>query len=533
MEDKSKYEKDSFWDIDKLVPKKKEKYAQSQVKRPRLADVQIKTENNVSNESKFSIGKSPVKVENATVVPQPPKSYAYQNLSSLIRHVEITDWKTSYHYYEFFCQTAASLRNARGERCARVPFFSYVPQYSQMSKTQLAWYLWWRSNLEDGIYLDTDVSYILLYFYEVINLGDMLDTKKAIEDMICVWSHYRNTYPQLNASSAEWICDYSLIHGIPIPFPHDKIDRDMIGNCSLREAYYAFDPHDSVLYAKFLLTYCNAYNYRKSKFYTEENAPLYDIHITAALAKLLDDRRAFFLDGHCHLHKVSRTAFTGALCSYRIRKKIDVEYISLSDTEELRDIITTVIKYCENKLRAYLGIRSRLGVKQMERDIAEALDEYFTNCGISTIGREDTAILPEYEKLYDVKDTEFSLDRAMEIERSSWNMTEKLVDAFTENVPDDTEIESVSPVLTEEENESSDSNIDRFLHEIGDYTVFFEYVLRGDLVAQEAFCKQLGILPEAVADVINEKAVDIFEDILIEETDGGYIVIEDYKSMFV
>ena len=33
-------------------------------------------------------------------------------------------------------------------------------------------------------------------------------------------------------------------------------------------------------------------------------------------------------------------------------------------------------------------------------------------------------------------------------------------------------------------------------------------------------------------DEINDCAVEIFGDILIEETDDGYGVIEDYKSIF-
>jgi hypothetical protein len=50
---------------------------------------------------------------------------------------------------------------------------------------------------------------------------------------------------------------------------------------------------------------------------------------------------------------------------------------------------------------------------------------------------------------------------------------------------------------------------------------------------QRAFCKQKGMFAEHVIDVINEKAADILGDIVLEETEDGYGLIEDYREMFV
>ena len=41
------------------------------------------------------------------------------------------------------------------------------------------------------------------------------------------------------------------------------------------------------------------------------------------------------------------------------------------------------------------------------------------------------------------------------------------------------------------------------------------------------------LMAEAVVDQINEVAVDIFGDILIEEAGDGFVLIEEYKSMFL
>ena len=46
-------------------------------------------------------------------------------------------------------------------------------------------------------------------------------------------------------------------------------------------------------------------------------------------------------------------------------------------------------------------------------------------------------------------------------------------------------------------------------------------------------CVRLGKPIEAVVDEINEIAVDIIGDILVEETENGYGIIEDYADHIV
>jgi hypothetical protein len=45
-----------------------------------------------------------------------------------------------------------------------------------------------------------------------------------------------------------------------------------------------------------------------------------------------------------------------------------------------------------------------------------------------------------------------------------------------------------------------------------------------------AFCRSMGKMIDAVADEINGIAADVFGDVILEEGDGGYAVIEDYKE---
>ena len=47
-----------------------------------------------------------------------------------------------------------------------------------------------------------------------------------------------------------------------------------------------------------------------------------------------------------------------------------------------------------------------------------------------------------------------------------------------------------------------------------------------------AICRALGCLADSVVSAVNEKAVDLTDDIVIESDGTGYRVIEDYKEIF-
>jgi len=529
MERDKKQKLDSFWDISQLVPPKKKKEV-AYGKRARLAEVTVKGAEHTevtSENNKLHISQIP---KEGAVKKQEVK--IYEHLSPLMKRVEIHPLKSTYHYYEFFCKNAQAYYDIHGRECERVPFFSYVAQYSQMNQAQLDWYFWWRENVRKSVFIDTDISYIYLYIYEIINLGDLIDTEKALHSLIEIWHHYREIYPALNKALGEWICDYSLQNGIPIPFPNPLITRDMIDACSFGEAFYGFDPKDDRAVADFLVYCCGGYNYRKSKFYAEHQS-LYDEVLPSCLARLSPFLAVWETNDEARCKHVSKVAFVGALCSYRIRKHIEVDYIPAA-SGDLKLLVTAVLKYTENMLRSSLGIRSRLAHAELTDNIKTEIGCYFTERFGERIVQRET--VPEYEKLYEAKDEDFSLEKALDIERSSWSITEELIEEFEDTVSLETICsEKASGILdaTEEvQDKDREDPLQVFLDEILEYKEFFEAVVSRDMALQRAFCREKGMFPESAFDFINEKAVDILGDILLEETDGGYEIIEDYKEMF-
>ena len=79
-----------------------------------------------------------------------------------------------------------------------VPFMSYWPTYGVMNESQREWYLYWRSEVRQGRFPDTDLSYVFVHTYELINGVGWSDPQAGYDQLKQLWIHYRVQNPQLD-----------------------------------------------------------------------------------------------------------------------------------------------------------------------------------------------------------------------------------------------------------------------------------------------------------------------------------------------
>ncbi|MBE6630707.1 MAG: hypothetical protein E7624_07670 [Ruminococcaceae bacterium] len=543
-ENKDFSEKDAFWDLESLLPPRDKKTAGKSERRDTEA-VEITLPPTVAKaaaaESLFVEHPVPSYATDRAKRQVPSSSYHPQN--ALLHEVRIYPWRTEYDYYEQFYRHAHQFAACRGVPTAPQDFFSYMPQYTQMNAAQMSYYFWWRTNFCEGKCLPAAYSYLLLYLYEIINLDDVLPPTKGQENMLRLWLSYREQYPRLDAFLCEWIVDYSLLHGLSAPELPRALYRELLGTCRLKEFFVPLEEEGDALSMAVLL-FCNNYDYTKSKFYTKESAA--DFHrvlrgaIGVALAHL-KERDGNLLTGASGVSTVARDTFVGAICSYRLRRKIEVDFTSFSRTHELRYLMSDVLKYAENALRAARGIKSRLSVYALDVPLREALDAYLVGVlpqrmpKTRTKSQKKGEEIPAYERRYDLPVGEISPERAAEIENASWDTTKRLVEAFEtpilENIPQDgasfTEIAQTS----EEVQAPSVESGSELAVALGELCEFVQLAALGDVAAQRAFALRMHMMTDAVADKINTVSGDILGDIILEEAgNGGYALVEDYTE---
>ena len=169
-------ELDRFWDISSLMPKSRRGQG---IRRPESVEaVEVCSEESVgtpndsnrltSHPDASRLSARPLDRSSVTAdrfdpeikVPEPELEYVPDN--ALIHRVRVFEKSGQYNYYEQFWGHANRIGGLKGKKCEFVTFFSYVPQFSQLTKPQLDWYLWWRECVLQGTYMPTDFSYILL-----------------------------------------------------------------------------------------------------------------------------------------------------------------------------------------------------------------------------------------------------------------------------------------------------------------------------------------------------------------------------------
>lgn len=564
-------DRDDFWDIDMLIPKR--------TVVPRRAPGATDTEEisfsfqNMENDAVVRDAPLTQKPADAHVivrhaVPQhgytdpaeePPQTptISYDNQHSLIHRVEIYPWSSKYHYYRDFCTDAA--RYIKSEPTEQdvpyVSFFSYVPQYSQLRKDQLRYYLYWRREFRKGNVLKADDSYLYLYIYEIINTaGHETDPADGFEMLFRLFYTYGRQNARLSQLLSEWIVDFALIFRLSVPeWARREHDYYRTYRSTLKE-FYVSSPGDPVSgYADLLLRFSTAYDYRKSHFYKESNTAYFDRFLPGALAAVLmqySNGSHLFSNAGLRDSHMMRNAFEQALCSHRIRFRIEVDYASFSRSHELRYLVSDILKYTENRLRAFLGIKSRLTVYSLSQDVRKCIDRY---CDESFPRKSQvhvskaTESIPSYEKLYDLPERPLDLSNAAKIELDSWETTKRLTEAFTDDIASDEpaetapliavaepSVEEAPPTVfelpTEEAPEAeAPTSFSRMFREL---YPFLEAAYRSDYAAQQAFAAQMGMLSDLIADRINEIAADETGDILLFDAGGGYEILDEYRDLF-
>jgi hypothetical protein len=319
--------------------------------------------------------------------------------------------------------------------------------------------------------------------------------------------------------------------------------------------------------ARILMRHCCQYDYRKSKFAGGEHKELFDSTIPAAVAHVLplllgangQKPAISMLDS-----TVTRDAFVGALCSYRNKRKIEVAYTSFSRSHELRFLMGDMVKHVENRLRGWIGVRSKLSVMSLPIPLRDALDAYLNPMEppkSAAIVKKKEEPRPAYEALYDLPRKAVSMEDAAAIEADSWETTKILVEAFgvadgaANDVPlrgnevavdtaNDVPLRGndVAPAAQTEGNAEDAVNTEPTTtaergedRPLAPYASFIKAALDGNSAALRAAAKALGKMPDALADEINALTADgeIGDIVLEDDGMGGYTVIEDYREQVI
>ena len=501
------YDRDDFWDIDKLVPKKKPTMRPF-VTKPVLSDYTVHgdTQGGDPSERRLTVERGPEAIS--------IEEHSYEPTTrGLIKRVTIRKFSDRYDFYGNFRKAALVYYDYKTEKCDFAPYYSYMPQYSQLTSAQKNYYFYWRDMVRRGKFIRSDYSYVYLYAYEILNLPDKISPEEGIDLLCRLWREYRAALPRIDSYFTVWVQDYCMVYGLSCPMDavRDFI-FDVIEASDFKEFYLSDVNALGVDGTETLVAYLSYYDWRRGRFAGGENAARYREHMQGAMRSVV---RELYFAGRITegaAATIKRDAFAHSLCTHAVKCKLEIEYTRLSGDEQLRLLVTAAVRYTENKLRALFGIKSRLAIKDLPDEYRRLIDRYFDGIFATEAAKRARAEMPEYEKLYDAPREKLSFSGADEIERASWSTTARLV---TEEELAEEQTEAPTPEICEPMADERDT-----------YGLSSE-----ELSALSAlFRGECAITDDALAERINEAFSDGFGDVILECADEGYSIIEDYRE---
>ena len=521
-------EDDSFWNIDTLLPKKRPtSFHKGNVKKGETASV--------SGEHRETVTLLPEK-ERKKGTPIPAFSErperVYRPKGGRITEVEVYSWPNRYAFFEGFRKNALSVFQMEVSEAPFAPYFSFMPQFHQLTAAQLRYYLWWRKNFRQGNCLPADLSYLLLYAYEIINLPEVLPPEEGAELLCRLWISYRKVYPKLEKYLSEWLADYCLIHDVrPQATLFDQVLPFGRKNSSLREFY--MNEEDSRQPDLLLSTY----NYKESKYRTPENKELYDRHIPAAMEQLLEYLRRQEEKQAALPTKttVSRTTYDGAVCVYNEKKKLNISYSPVRPLSCV-SAITDGVKFCENCLHSLEGVRTRFSTPALTAPMRHILEDYFTK-KLSFVPRRREENEERFEEKYEADSKGFSKEEAQRIELQSLEVAKRLGSVFEEEptaapgfqtIPSFPDFSASKTISSEEPKKGfgKAEETDRMAFRKEALRTLKEQGQRAFL----AFINEKKLLLHSVVEEINEEALERFGDVAIEEREGVFVLLPEYEE---
>ncbi len=518
-------ENDDFWELSDITPPKMNKG----IKAHRETDVESVLVQPYNEERytarSFAISKREEYKEELLLSYTPEKS--------LLTRVDVYTWPSKYTFYERFMIDAHRFFGISGEKTEPVKYFSYMPSYMQMSLKQKKWYFYWRSCVRMGKYLPTDSSYVLLYVYEIINLPDLIPAEQGINELCDVWKNYRESYTKLDKYMSEWVCDYCLINKLEFPFQKTRgFLEDAFDICALKQFYTELSDNDA--YSALLFRKACSYKWWKSKYINDENRSVFEKHINAAFSYAVkrlasaDGRFDGNSSGRLIEKKAVRDAYSGSLCAYNVKRRIDVTYLDIANIGELGFVVTDMVRYCENRVRAHFGLRARLMVQNLTEQHKRVIDEYFDKylppAELSKGKKNSRNIDLDYYE--EEKPFSVSFDKAREIERASWQTTDRLTeDMFDE---EDFRYSGEEYIEQKTERKKNGESVEAMALDVSREGL--SCIAKGDLDGFMRIAEESYMLPETLVECVNELCYEILGDVGVEERDGRYILISDYEQ---
>lgn len=465
----------------------------------------------------------------------------------------------NYHQYDAklrkegnFLKDSLKYRNEKGVKSNVIPFQSYSPTFESLDKYRKGFYFYWRKQANEGHFVDTELSYIFLFAYELINYGFNSNAAYNVSMLVQLHTNYVYRYPKLEGYLPQWIADFLL----------------ELGETSLAKEWSSSNTKEDIEYTN-LKSYENKLNginmntwwkfipnRTRSHFFMENKQKIYTAYkemagfmhwqfkeetngLVGIIEKLYPMKET----------KVEREMFSSAVVSRKVRTENAIIIKRVLD-EDFCLFLAELMRLAENVIRKQLSqeplkINRMLMSEDTEQYLLEKMEnnkkfERFTKVS-ETVSMEFGSEIPSKSE---------TINFNYEVIESLTKESRELQTIFEEKYQEDNEeyakIEvnistDSTPLSIAEKNIHSifndkvvgENEVQQFLGSLTPIEINFLQLMKENMTIERAkfHFKQIGVMFGSFLININEKAEEHLGDTLLEECDEMLELTEEYTNI--
>ena len=448
-------------------------------------------------------------------VPVPPRPQNQGRNISIFAEIHTQNKKDS------FFTLARKYAVYEGFRTSCVPFMCYWPKYSDMNEEQLNWYFYWRSLVRSGIFPNTELSYIFVYIYELINQIGVDSPMQGLEMLMRLWSNYGENYQALQKYLPEWIFDYTQIHNLE--FPYEQIiwkAKHLTPHILNYILTLLYEQNKPLLLPAWIIEQISFYFISQNNFYKQMNSELLNNTIPKTICTVDEFMRnqdqLGILKYFCPEQTLQTTvvAYTGAL--YERTVSYTIVYKDFVNELKFCRFLHNLIRYAENDLRLYRHYHQMITNIMLPDSIKLCIDRFLEK-ELSFSLKEDTNNGKKSIAL-DLESIDRLRDESNQVRNALISSLQENNDA--ENDKEDKQEQTFENIHYETKNTEYDWQ--SFFEQIASKHGFEVLTaLRNGRDYFEQYAKEHHVMPRALIDSINEIADDTIGDSVAD--DEGFL----------
>ncbi|MEJ8548039.1 TerB N-terminal domain-containing protein, partial [Brevibacillus borstelensis] len=261
-----------------------------------------------------------------------------------------------------------------GKPAVHQSLMAYWTTFNQLDKKQKEWYFYWRNQVLHRNYLNTDLSYLILFTYELINYSFNQNAAFNVSMMVRLLEAYKERNSKVEHYLRSWIHDFL------IELDEKELAKEWDSTTVRTNSLYDRLLEKSVSLETISITLWKQYinGYRETEFFRANKSKIYKIFKESI--PLL--REAFEEQGISYMERwfkevkgtQSNYLFGSAVIGRNIsQREYFIETVEIRPTQELYDDVTTLFRLAENVTRIVKGEKRQLKVN--EEKLPEGLKE--------------------------------------------------------------------------------------------------------------------------------------------------------------